>query len=167
MTAVVPSRDPFDTCCESTVVTSNILPTKHVPKRARASKHRQGKPDPRLSALFDRDLESVRQTSDEAELVAVESPDPDDPVPIADVAVVQDEVVGRRVVADVSDVWIVAFWHALRGEGSGQSAIFSTWLKSRNVNVSGSWSARSCAVGLSASCALTGRLSTVMRIGVT
>ena len=38
--------------------------------------------------------------------VGVEMPDPDDAVPVADVAVVEDEVVRRRVVADVADIWV-------------------------------------------------------------
>jgi ATPase family associated with various cellular activities (AAA) len=72
------------------------------------------------SALFDPDLETVGLSSDELEIGSIESADPDDSVPIADVAVVQDDVVGRCVVADVSDVWVVAFGDALCCEGSGQ-----------------------------------------------
>jgi len=78
----------------------------------------------------------------------VESAEADDAIPVADVAVVEDQVARRRVVADIADVWVGSCWYAVRRRGRGSVATFSTWLKSLKVKVGGSWAG---AVALSAS----------------
>jgi len=88
---------------------------------------------------------------DEAHVLGVESTDPYDPVPVTDIAVIENQIARGSVVADVVDLGVVAGGNPAMVNGLGSLATFSTWLKSRNRKVSGSWSMRSWAVGLSAS----------------
>jgi hypothetical protein len=63
--------------------------------------------------------EAVRLRRDAAHAVR-DGADSDDTVPVADVTVVENEVVGRAVVADVVDVGVCAFGDTLGGEGPGE-----------------------------------------------
>jgi hypothetical protein len=96
--------------------------------------------------------------------VAVGEPaDADDAVPVANVAVVEDEAARGGVVADVVDVGSSPAGTPSMVRGRGSSATSSTRLKSWKVRVRGSWSVRSWAVGLSASWAISSGRQWLMR----
>lgn len=109
------------------IVAGNGLP------RAGESCHAAG-----TSSALDGDLEAIGLVLDEFGLAAVELTDPDDPAVVTDVAVVQDQVLRRGVVAKVGDLRVGAVWHAVGGEGRGSLAIFSSWFRSRKLRVIGS-----------------------------
>jgi hypothetical protein len=50
----------------------------------------------------------------------VELSDSDDAIPVADVAVIEHQIARRLVVADIADVRVVSFWHALHGQRPGK-----------------------------------------------
>jgi hypothetical protein len=86
--------------------------------------HHQGKqlrqPASCRSSSFDPDLGAVLLLLYQLDVAVVDAADADDAVPVADVAVVEDEASGGRVVANVVDVGVGAGGDAVRGEGSGQ-----------------------------------------------
>jgi hypothetical protein len=59
-----------------------------------------------MSRSLDRHFESVGLSLDELHVLVIEGANSHNPVPVADVAVVEDEVAGGGVVADVVDVRI-------------------------------------------------------------
>ena len=61
------------------------------------------------------DLEPVGLALHERQLPVVEPADSHDAVPVADVAVVENQILGRRVVADVRDLGIRTVGHAIGG----------------------------------------------------
>jgi hypothetical protein len=75
-------------------------------------------------------------------------------------------VVVGRAVADLPGRRIMARGSAVERQLAGQRAVFSTPSWSRNVSVSGSCAARSRAVALSFSRAMSSVSPNVMRIGV-
>jgi hypothetical protein len=100
------------------------------------------------AGAFDRDADAVGLTPDLVH-VAVHLSKPDDAWPVTDVAVVEDQVAGGLVVADVADLRSSPGGVSSMVNGCGSLATFSTPLKSRKLKVIGSRAARSRAVGLS------------------
>jgi hypothetical protein len=68
--------------------------------------------------------------------------------PESDVALVEDEIPGWCVVSDLIWLRVIPLGHASIDKGRRRRPIFSTRLKSLNVRVSGSWSARDREVAL-------------------
>src|SRR5687767_143650 len=72
-----------------------------------------------LSSI-NRQFEPIWLALDEAHVLGVESTDPYDPVPITDIAVVENQITRGGVVADVVDLGVVAGRNPVHGQRPGQ-----------------------------------------------
>ena len=87
---------------------------------------RQASTAPQLVALllgligaFDCHAEVVVLLFDQLHRV-VEPSDSDDAIPVTDLALVEHHIARRLVVADIADVGVISFWHALGGQRPGK-----------------------------------------------
>src|SRR4029453_11113957 len=72
------------------------------------------------SASINRQFEPVWLALDDTHVLGVESTDPNDPVPVTDIAVVENQIARGSVIADVVDLGVVAGGNPVHGQRPGE-----------------------------------------------